>query len=247
MSVLIKPTKAASVVMAAFLLSACDTSQEMFFDVAGASKPIWFQHLMWFSGHPEIFIPLVLTITISIFLLFQKKSQRFAAFVERPFLAKITVPRLWFLGCLSFVLLMTIGFWYLTRPSIDTYLHDTYYVDAHFHFSIVIIILFGFFGLAYVVFEKAFKCSYNRVFAFIQFAVFYLGVFFLSVPQISLSLKGMPKRYVDYPEAFRLWNLVALIGGWLILISGAAFILVVIEALVKKRPIGDRGARIKRE
>src|SRR5437868_15240349 len=58
-------------------------------------------------------------------------------------------------------------------------------------------------------------------------------------PQHFLGLAGMPRRYIDYPDAFAGWNYVASIGAF---ISGAGvlvFLLCMAEAFMRKRIAGD--------
>ena len=50
-----------------------------------------------------------------------------------------------------------------------------------------------------------------------------------------LGLAGMPRRYVDYPDAFAGWNMVASIGSYIGALGAIIFLVVIIEAFVKKR------------
>ncbi len=160
---------------------------------------------------------------------------------------KLSIPRVWGLGYIFLILLSLIRFWDMKATLIDEALHDTYYVVANFHYLLITGFFFLLFWLAYVFFEAVIKFRYNRWLAITQFMIFYIGVLLIFYPQFYLTLNDMPRRYIDYPESFRWLNVMAQSGGFLIIFGAAAFILVVIEALVKKRPIGDRDARIKRE
>ena len=50
-----------------------------------------------------------------------------------------------------------------------------------------------------------------------------------------LGLAGMPRRYVDYPDAFAGWNMVASIGSYIGALGAIIFLVVIIEAFIKKR------------
>ena len=50
-----------------------------------------------------------------------------------------------------------------------------------------------------------------------------------------LGLQGMPRRYVDYPDAFAFWNRVAT-DGYMIAAAGVAvFLVMLVEAAVRRR------------
>jgi len=51
-------------------------------------------------------------------------------------------------------------------------------------------------------------------------------------PQHFLGLNGMPRRYVDYPEEFTLWNEVSSAGALVTLAGVGFFFLMLLEALV---------------
>ena len=46
----------------------------------------------------------------------------------------------------------------------------------------------------------------------------------------------MPRRYVDYPDAFAVWNLVSSIGAYISTAGFLFFLLVLVEAFARKRP-----------
>jgi cytochrome c oxidase subunit 1 len=48
----------------------------------------------------------------------------------------------------------------------------------------------------------------------------------------------MPRRYIDYPDAFVLWNYISSIGAFIGGISMLVFFVCVIEAFMKKREAG---------
>jgi cytochrome c oxidase subunit 1 len=63
----------------------------------------------------------------------------------------------------------------------------------------------------------------------------FVGVNLIFFPQHFLGLQGMPRRYIDYPEAFALWNKVSSIGYAITLVAMGVFLLVLIEAAVRRR------------
>ena len=55
-------------------------------------------------------------------------------------------------------------------------------------------------------------------------------------PQHFLGLvTGMPRRYVDYPDAFAGWNYISSIGSYISIIGLAVFLLNLLYAFMKKK------------
>jgi len=46
----------------------------------------------------------------------------------------------------------------------------------------------------------------------------------------------MPRRYIDYPEEFEFWNQVSSWGAYITLAGVAFFLLMLVEAFIRKRP-----------
>ena len=53
------------------------------------------------------------------------------------------------------------------------------------------------------------------------------------------GLAGMPRRYIDYPDAFEGWNFVSSIGSYVSGIASLVFLFVVWEAFTAKRKAED--------
>jgi cytochrome c oxidase subunit 1 len=58
-------------------------------------------------------------------------------------------------------------------------------------------------------------------------------------PQHFLGLSGMPRRYIDYPEAFAGWNMVSSIGALISTLGLFVFLFTIAEAFMKKRKTVD--------
>jgi len=118
-------------------------------------------------------------------------------------------PMLWAIG---FIFLFTVGGVtgvVLANGGVDNYMHDTYYVVAHFHYVLSLGAVFALFAAFYYWFGKMSGRMYNEFLGQVHFWLFFIGVNVLFFPMHFLGLDGMPRRIPDYPDAFAKWNLMA--------------------------------------
>lgn len=146
------------------------------------------------------------------------------------------------LFAIGFVFLFTLGGLtgvILANAGIDTVMHDTYYVVAHFHYVLSMGALFGIFAGFYYWFGKMSGKQYSEKLGVIHFIGTFVGVNLLFFPMHFLGLAGMPRRIPDYPDAFSGWNHVATYGAYLTGVSTLLFIFIVIHTLCKKKTVAN--------
>ncbi|WP_439817388.1 cytochrome c oxidase subunit I [Zavarzinia sp. CC-PAN008] len=147
------------------------------------------------------------------------------------------VPMVWAIG---FIFLFTVGGVtgvVLANASIDTPLHNTYYVIAHFHYVLSLGAVFAIFAGFYYWFGKMSGYQYSEPLAHLHFWITFVGVNMTFFPMHFLGLAGMPRRIPDYPDAFHGWNEVASIGSYISAGGVVLFLFIVMLAFLQKKRV----------
>lgn len=147
-------------------------------------------------------------------------------------------PMLWAIG---FIFLFTVGGVtgvVLANGGMDIALHDTYYVVAHFHYVLSLGAVFALFAGFYYWIGKMSGRQYPEWMGQVHFWLTFIGVNVTFFPQHFLGLAGMPRRYIDYPDALADWNRISSFGSYIAAAATVWFVFVVFYTLLAGRRVG---------
>jgi cytochrome c oxidase subunit I len=99
---------------------------------------------------------------------------------------------------------------FLGQPGIDLYLHDTYFVVAHFHLIMGVAAVFAIFAGLHYWAPKMYGVMLDERLGKLHFYLTLLGVYAVFVPLHFAGIAGNPRRYPDFKEFEFLQSLLPL-------------------------------------
>jgi cytochrome c oxidase subunit 1 len=148
---------------------------------------------------------------------------------------RITVPMLWILGFFTIFIAGGLTGVMLAAVPLNTQVHDTFFVVAHFHYVLIGGAVFPLFGAFYYWYPKMTgRLLSERLGAWV-FGLFFVGFNVTFFPMHILGLHGMPRRVYTYPAAMGWGTLNLLASAGAVLMAGAValFIVDVVRALFR--------------
>jgi cytochrome c oxidase subunit I len=150
-------------------------------------------------------------------------------------------PMLFCLGFLFQFLIAGLTGVMLGVAPFDWQLHDSYFVVAHFHYTLVGSFLFAIFAAIYYWYPKAVGRMLDRRLGIWHFWLFAVGFHLTFDPQHLAGFLGMPRRIYTYDEG-RGWEIYNLISSVGVIAQGAGIMLFVVNLVrsyLKGMPAGE--------
>jgi cytochrome c oxidase subunit 1 len=91
---------------------------------------------------------------------------------------------------------------FLAQPSIDTYLHATYFVVGHFHMVMAVAAIFGMFAGTYFWFPKMFGRMMNETLGKAHFWLTFVGVYCIFMPMHYIGFAANVRRYASFTDDY---------------------------------------------
>lgn len=146
-------------------------------------------------------------------------------------------PMLWFLGFIGIFAIGGISGVMLAIPPADFQLHNSLFLVAHFHSTVIGGVLFGVFAALSYWFPKITGVKLNERIGRSAFVCWVIGFCLSFIPMYILGLMGAARR-LDHYDASTGWQpfyVLMLIGGIMICIGVALQVVQIIASFIQKR------------
>ncbi|MFD7842251.1 cytochrome c oxidase subunit I [Nocardia sp. NPDC059764] len=182
--------------------------------IAALSIAVWAHH-MYATG--AVLLPYFSFMT---FLIAVPTGVKFFNWIGTLWNGRLTFesPMLFSLGFLVTFLFGGLTGVVLASPPLDFHISDTYFVVAHFHYTLFGTVVFATFAGIYFWFPKITGRLLDERLATWHFWTTFLGFHLTFLAQHWLGNMGMPRRYADYlpSDGFTLLNQVSTAGAFLL-------------------------------
>lgn len=179
--------------------------------IAGTGFLVWAHH-MFVAGLSDLSAIYFSVATFSVAIPTAVKVFNWVSTMYRGSITFET-PMLYAMGFVFlFMIAGTTGV-YLATVAVDVFYHDTYFVVAHFHYTIQGGAVIGLLAGLHFWFPKISGRMYNETLGKICWMLIFIGFNLTFLPQFVLGMDGMPRRYFDYPVEYQPLHMASSIGA----------------------------------
>ncbi len=153
---------------------------------------------------------------------------------------KFDVPMLWAVGfMITFVIGGMTGV-LLAVPPADFVLHNSLFLIAHFHNTIIGGVVFGVLAGIVYWFPKAFGFRLDPFWGKMSFWCWFVGFYVAFMPLYVLGLMGVTRRLSQFEDtSLQIWFVIAAIGAAIIAVGIASFLLSIVFGFLKREKLRD--------
>jgi cytochrome c oxidase subunit I len=149
-------------------------------------------------------------------------------------------PMLYAIGFLSLFVMGGLTGIYLAAFPIDWQLHDSYFVVAHFHYTLFGGVVFAIFAGLFYWWPKMFGKRLGETLGKWQFWLLFIGFNITFFPQHLLGLEGMPRRIYTYGNtSWNGYNMTSTVGSWIMGVAVLFFLVNVIRTHQRGQRVGN--------
>ncbi|MFC7594831.1 cytochrome c oxidase subunit I [Terrabacter sp. GCM10028922] len=182
--------------------------------IAALSVTVWAHH-MYATG--QVLLPFFAIMSM---LIAVPTGIKFFNWIGTMWGGKVTMhaPMLWAMGFLMTFLFGGLTGIILSSPALDFHLTDSYFVVAHFHYTVFGTVVFAMFAGYYFWWPKLTGWMLDETLGKIHFWMLFIGFHMTFLIQHWLGVEGMARRYADYlpEEGFQLANIISSVGAFLL-------------------------------
>jgi cytochrome c oxidase subunit 1 len=181
--------------------------------IAGASFIVWGHH-MFVSGMSDA---AAITFSVLTYLVAIPTAVKVFNWVSTMYKGSISfdTPMLYAMAFVFlFMIAGTTGI-YLATLAVDVFYHDTYFVVAHFHYTIQGGAVIGLIAALHFWFPKMSGKMYSEPVAKIAWLLVIVGFNVTFLPQFVLGMEGMPRRYFEYLPQFESLHAASSFGAYI--------------------------------
>jgi cytochrome c oxidase subunit 1 len=190
--------------------------------IAALSASVWAHH-MYATG--QVLLPFFSVMTM---LIAVPTGIKFFNWIGTMWGGTVSMqaPMLWAMGFLVTFLFGGLTGVILSSPALDFHLNDSYFVVAHFHYTVFGTVVFAMFAGFTFWWPKLTGTMLDERLSKIQFWMLFIGFHTTFLIQHWLGIEGMARRYADYlpEEGFQAANLVSSLGAFLLGASTIPFL-----------------------